>query len=107
MRKNNRYVANAEVHVFPFPERRVALKDISLNGCCIHSDDFLEILPNTCLMIGVTPKDSPDVKNFAIDVKSRWIRTRKNFFESGFEILASEKSAALEQYIEFLAQKQR
>jgi hypothetical protein len=106
MRKNDRYAIDAEVHISPFPECRAALKDISLNGCCIHSNDFIEILPNTCFMIDVTPRDSPDLKDFTLDVKSRWIRANRDFFESGFEILAPEKSPALEQYIQFLSRKQ-
>jgi hypothetical protein len=106
MRKNNRYGVNAEAHISSFPECRVDLKDISLNGCRIRSNDFIAILPNTCFMIGVTPKDSPDLKDFALDVKSRWIRTARGFFESGFEILAPEKSPALERYIQFLSRKQ-
>jgi hypothetical protein len=105
MRKDNRYTANAEVCITPFSEHRVVLKDISLNGCCIHSNDFIEILPDTCFMIGVAPQDSPDVKNFALDVKSRWIRTARGFFESGLEILTPEKPAALERYIQFLSRK--
>jgi hypothetical protein len=106
MRKDNRYTANAEVHISPFPEHRAALKDISLNGCCIHSNDFIEILPNTCFMIDVNPGDFPDLGNFVLDVKSRWIRTKKGCFESGVEILAPKKPATLEQYIQFLTQNQ-
>jgi hypothetical protein len=105
MRKDNRYTANAEVCMTPFSGHRVMLKDISLNGCCVRSSDFIDILPSTCFLIGVTPKDSPEVKDFALDVKSRWIRTSKGVFESGFEILAPEKPAALEQYIQFLSRK--
>ena len=106
MRKNTRYTADAEVYVSPFPERRMLLKDISLNGCCIHADDFVEILPNTLFMIGVVPKDSVDVENFALSVKARWFRSRKDLFESGVEILAPEESLSLGRYIKFLVQKE-
>jgi hypothetical protein len=106
MRKSNRYTANAEVHISPFPEHRAELKDISMNGCCIHSNDFIEILPNTRFMIDVAPGDFPGMKDFVLDVKSRWIRTSKGSFESGVEILVPEKSPALGQYIRYLAQQQ-
>jgi hypothetical protein len=105
MRKNIRYTADAEVYISPFPGHRMLLKDISLNGCCIHTDDFVEILPNTLFMIGVAPRDSGNLENFALNVKARWFRSKKNLFESGFEILAPEKSPSLKRYVQFLAQK--
>ncbi|MDR1899975.1 MAG: PilZ domain-containing protein [Treponema sp.] len=105
MRKNTRYAADAEVHISPFPEREIALKDISLSGCRVHSDDFLEILPNTRFMIDVTPRESADLEDFALDVKSRWVRASKDSFETGLEILAREKDMTLEQYVEFLAKR--
>jgi hypothetical protein len=104
MRKNIRYAADAKVRISSFPECR--LRDISLVGCRIHSEDFLEILPSAHLVIDVMPEDSAHVKDFVLDVKSRWIRTGRGFFESGFEIDVPEKGTALEQYVAYLARKQ-
>jgi hypothetical protein len=81
------------------------LKDISVSGCCVTSDDFLDVVPKTRYIIDITPEKGAHIEKFELDIESRWIRTNKLFSESGFIIAIRPEDRRLEQYVEYLAKR--
>ena len=98
-RKERRYSASARVQM---NEAVLLLKDVSLSGGCIQSDEFLEIVPNGNYTILIIPEAESRVDTFEVDIVSRWVRMKRNGSETGFIVVVPPGNRVMEHYIKYL-----
>jgi hypothetical protein len=98
-RKEKRYSANAQAKM---RESALILKDVSLNGGCVQSEGFMELVPNGSYTLVIIPEEESRIDTFEVDIISRWVRMKRNGSESGFIIVMPPGSTIVEEYIEFL-----
>ncbi|MDR1251929.1 MAG: hypothetical protein LBK62_07150 [Treponema sp.] len=101
-RKEQRYPAGAQVKM---GESSLLLKDVSLNGGCIQSEELIDIVPNSNYTCIIVPEEESRLNTFEVDILSRWVRMKRTGSESGFIIIVPPGSRVLESYIEFLKSK--
>ena len=101
-RKEKRYPANAQVQM---EESALLLKDVSLSGGCIQSDDFMEVIPNGNYTIMIIPEEESQLETFTVDIVSRWVRMKRTGSESGFIMIIPPGNMIVEHYIEYLKSK--
>ena len=100
-RKEKRYLAAAQVQM---EQSVLLLKDVSLNGGCIRSGEFLELIPNNTYTITIFPEEESRIDAFEVDIISRWIRMNRSGLEAGFIIVLLPGSKVAD-YIEYLKSK--
>jgi hypothetical protein len=93
------------VYLNDLPDGQACLKDISLSGGCITSNDFLDMVPKTRYVLCIVPEQEANIEKFELDVESRWIRTSKRFSESGFVVIVRPNNMKLEQYVDYLSRR--
>jgi hypothetical protein len=102
-RKEKRYPASAQVQM---EQSVLLLKDVSPNGGCIQSREFLELVPNGSYTIAIFPEEESRIDAFEVDIISRWVRMNRNGLESGF-IMVMRPGSKVEDYIAYLKSKPR
>jgi hypothetical protein len=98
-RKEKRYPANAQVAM---KGSRLLLKDVSLSGGRIQSEDFIDIVPNGNYTIAIIPEEESQINGFEVEILSRWVRMNKNGSETGFIMVLPPGNKMVEDYIAFL-----
>jgi hypothetical protein len=106
-RKDPRYESRGQVYIAEVLDTNAVLKNLSSSGLCIESEEFMNIVPHSKYTINVLPEKEANIKSFTIDIESKWIRTKKDFSESGFVIIIPPGTSAKElftEYLDFLSQ---
>jgi hypothetical protein len=103
-RKDERYPSKAHVHIADVSDTEPVLKDLSLSGCCIESSDFLDIVPHSRYTLDITPEEDAKLEKFALDIESKWVRTKRAYSQSGFVFLVPPDETNLRRYVEYLSQ---
>ena len=107
MRKELRFSSNAPVYLIDKSKKEVKayLRDLSLKGLSIKSDEFIDVEPNSPYEIAIVPEDDTDIVKIQLEIKSRWVKIVKSQTESGFSITMPSANAEYEGYIEHLAMR--
>jgi hypothetical protein len=101
-RKERRYAVNARAKM---TETELLLRDISLSGGRISSDDFLDIVPSGKYTIAIIPEMESKIGQFEVEILSKWVRMKKHGSESGFIMVVPAGGQLVEEYINFLKNK--
>ena len=107
MRNELRFLSNALVYVVDESknETEASLRDVSLNGLSIKSDGFIDIEPNSSYVIAVIPEKETKLKEFKLEIESRWVKVNKSQMESGFSVMVPFNKTEFEDYLEYLAMR--
>ena len=107
MRKEVRFSSNAPVYIVDKSkkEMKACLRDLSLRGLSIKSEDFIDIEPNTPYEIAIIPEEDTNIVKIQLEIKSRWVRIVKTKMESGFSITIPPANTEYEDYLEHLAMR--
>ena len=106
MARDDRYHAHGKVYIAEVPNTEALLKNLSVNGLCIQTPGFMEVVPKTRFSLNILPEEESNLDEFNVEVESRWIKAKMQSSESGFAIVfppGSSGKEALEQYLRFLA----
>lgn len=109
MRKELRFVSNALVYVIDKSntETEANLRDLSLGGLSIRSDSYIDIEPNSSCMVVIIPEKETNLKEFKLEIESKWIKLKKAQMESGFSILVGFDEKEYKEYLEYLHEKEK
>jgi len=109
MRKNSRFLSNAVVYVEDKNknELKANLRDVSIKGLSIESDEFIDIEPNSHYKIEIVPEDNTKNYKILLEVQSRWVKLVKTKMESGFSVKAPSGKTEYKEFIENLAEKDK
>ena len=107
MRKELRFLSNAVVYVVNENEKKTeaSLKDVSLHGLAIECSNYIDIEPNSSYVIAIIPEKETNIKQFRLEIESRWVKLNKVKMESGFSVMVPFNKTEFEDYLEFLAMK--
>ena len=107
MRNELRFLLNALVYVVDESkkETEASLRDLSLHGLSIKSDGFINVEPNSSYVIAVIPEKETNIKEFQLEIESRWVKINKSKMESGFSVMVPFNKAEFQDYLDYLALK--
>ena len=107
MRNELRFLSDALVYVVDDSkkETEASLRDVSLNGISIKTDGFIDIEPNSSYVIAVVPEKETKLKEFKLEIESRWVKINKSQMESGFSVIVPFNKEEFEDYLEYLAMR--
>ena len=107
MRNELRFLSNALVYVVDESkkETEASLRDLSLHGLSIKSDDFINVEPNSSYVIAIIPEKETNLKKFQLEIESRWVKINKSKMESGFSVMVPFNQKEFNEYLEYLAMK--
>ena len=107
MRNELRFLSNALVYVIDKSkkETEASLRDLSLHGLSIKSEDYINIEPNSSYVIAVIPEEETNIKKFQLEIESRWVKINKSKMESGFSVMVPFNKEEFNEYLEYLAMK--
>jgi hypothetical protein len=103
-RMEKRYVTKAQARM---SKAELLLKNISLHGGCVQGEEFVDAAPNEKNVMAIIPEKESKIKEFDVDIISKWIRLNKKRIESGFIIMPPAESELLEEYVEYLKNKNK
>jgi hypothetical protein len=106
-RKDPRYVSDGQVFIAEVLDTKAVIKNLSVSGLCVESNDFLSVVPNSKYTVDFVPEKESNIEPFKLDIESKWVRTKKEHSESGFIIVIPPGTGTedmLKQYLAFLAQ---
>ena len=102
-RKNIRYESTAKAIVEGISEEEAVLKDISVTGCRIKVDNYLEIKPHTQHKLKIIPEKVSNISSFQLNVEAKWVGTEVDSFLFGFGITKSPEGKQFERYVDYLS----
>ena len=107
MRNELRFLSNALVYVVDETQKKTeaSLRDLSLGGLSIKTDGFIDIEPNSSYVIAVIPEEETKLKEFKLEIESRWVKINKSQMESGFSVMVPFNKTEFEDYLEYLAMR--
>ncbi|MDR2143566.1 MAG: hypothetical protein LBP29_04265 [Treponema sp.] len=106
MREKPRYESKGQVYIAEVLDTNAVLKNLSASGLCIESGEFMDIVPHSKYVIDIFPEKEANIKPFTLDIESKWIRTKKDYSESGFVIIIPPGTSGqelLNEYLKFLS----
>ena len=109
MRNELRFLSNALVYIVDRSEneKEVSLRDVSQHGLSIKSDDYINIEPNSSYVIAIIPEEETNIEKFQLEIESRWVKLNKSKMESGFSVMVPFKKAEFDDYLKYLAEKDK
>jgi len=109
MRNELRFLSNALVYVLDETKNqtKASLRDVSQGGLSIKSDAFIDIEPNSSYVIAIIPEKETNIEKFKLEIESRWIKLKKSQMESGFSVIVPFEQKEFNEYLEYLAQKNK
>jgi len=109
MRNELRFLSNALVYVLDETKNqtKASLRDVSQGGLSIKSDAFIDIEPNSSYVIAIIPEKETNIEKFKLEIESRWIKLKKSQMESGFSVIVPFEEKEFNEYLEYLAQKNK
>ena len=111
MRNELRFLSNALVYVVDRTtnekEAEASLQDLSMHGLSIKSDDYIDIEPNSSYVIAIIPEKETNIKEFQLEIESRWVKINRSRMESGFSVMVPFNKAEFDDYLEYLAVKSK
>ena len=109
MRSKLRFLSNALVYLVDESnnETEANLMDMSQDGLAIKSDSFIDIEPNSRCVIAIVPEKETNIEKFKLEIESRWVKLNKSRVESGFSVIVPFDEKGFNEYLEFLAQKNK
>jgi len=109
MRNELRFLSNALVYVADESRNKTKanLRDLSQSGLSIKSDTYIDIEPNSSYVIAIIPEKETNIENFKLEIESRWIKLKKSKMESGFSVIVPFDQDGFNDYLEYLAQKNK
>ena len=109
MRKGLRFICNALVYVKGESNKEVKanLQDLSEGGLSIRSDSYIDVEPNSSYMVAIIPEKESSLEEFKLEIESRWVKLKKNRMESGFSVIVPFDEKGFNDYLEYLAQKNK
>jgi len=102
-RKAPRYKTLAHARIPNILEGNNPLKDLSITGCCVESNAYAEIKPETVYQMEIMPEHIARIDNFVLEVESKWVHPLDNSGEVGFSVIASPKGKQFQHYVDYLA----
>jgi len=107
MRNESRFLSNALVYLVDETNEKteVSLRDLSVHGLSIKTDNYVSIEPNSSYVVAIIPEKETQVEKFELKIESKWIKLNKSKMESGFSVLVSFDESEFKEYLEYLAQK--
>ena len=107
MRNELRFLSNALVYIADKSEneKEVSLRDVSRHGLSIKCENYINIEPNSSYVIAVIPEEETNIKQFQLEIESRWVKLNKSKMESGFSVMVLFNQTEFEDYLEYLASK--
>ena len=109
VRNDLRFLSNALVYVVDEAqnETQANLRDVSKSGLAIKSDSYIDIEPNSSYVIAIIPEKETNIEKFKLEIESRWIKLKKSQMESGFSVIVPFDHKEFNDYLEYLAQKNK
>ena len=109
MRNELRFLSNALVYVADESRNKTKanLRDLSQSGLSIKSDTYIDIEPNSSYVIAIIPEKETNIENFKLEIESRWIKLKKSKMDSGFSVIVPFDQDEFNDYLEYLAQKNK
>jgi len=99
-----RYPAQCRARIENVMEGDVALKNLSITGCCLEcASNFDNLKPQVKYTIEIEPEKPSRIDIFELEVECRWIRKKHDVCEIGFQIVGSPKGKHFQNYVDFLA----
>ena len=107
MRKEMRFGSNALVYLVDSSkkETKAHLKELGLNGLSIRSDDYIDIEPKNNYTITIVPEKESKIKQFQLDIRSRWVKLNKSKMEAGFSVKGPLSNSEFQDYLEYIAMR--
>ena len=107
MRNELRFFSNALVYVVDKTKKGIEanLRDLSLHGLAIKSDGYMDIELNSPYVIAIIPEKETNIKEFQLEIESRWVKINKSRMESGFSVMVPFNKDEFNDYLEYLAMK--
>lgn len=109
MRKELRFSRKADVYLMGKYDKkdRAVLLDLSGHGLSVKWDNYIGILPGYFYTIVIIPEEEADIKEFWLEVESRWVKLNKSIILSGFSIVSAPHEEKFWHYLEYLKKKSR
>jgi hypothetical protein len=100
--RDQRFETGANIIVVNIDNAGAVLKNLSSGGLCIESDEYIGIIPNARYTVNVLPEEAARLDRFNLEIESRWVKSKKRNFESGFAIMVVPGSKEEESLIMYL-----
>ena len=115
MRNDLRFLSKAVVYLVDESEKeeknraenevQVSLRDLSVSGLSIKSDNYIDIEPNSKYVVAIIPEKETNIEKFQLEIESRWIKLNKAQMESGFSVIVPFDQEGFREYLEYLEKK--
>jgi len=109
MRNELRFLSNALVYVVNESKKETManLRNLSQGGLSIQSDNYIDIVPNSSYVIAIIPEEETNIEQFKLEIETRWVKLQKSKMESGFSVIVPFDEDGFNDYLEYLAQKDK
>ena len=108
-KRDARYSSKGHVFISQVTNTDALLKNLSTSGLCIETPGFIEVLPKERFTVNIIPEKEANINQFALEVESRWVKSKMKHSESGFVIVVPPGISGkdlLGQYLQYLAQQE-
>ena len=102
-RQHTRYYSTAQAVIEGNRKEEAELKDISVTGCRIKAENYLEIRPHSKHEIRIIPEQESEVEAFKLSVEAKWAGTEVDSHIFGFGIIKSPEGKQFERYVDYLS----